>query len=306
MNRSIKVVTIGSLVAGVALLVSCTGKLPLGTTSSTAQAIDPALVSGPVSPCESGYAHPNVCCQGGPNEASACVVYPDEPFQSCQSGPGLATFPDPRSCCPLDSPTGHCHQPPSDGGPIGSGGGGVNEAGIGVPGCFDVCSPGFFVAPGSVGTCCNKDVCYASAVAACSAPVCACAAFIDDAGIPHDAGCTCPPTPACPTEPPKPACDNCPPTWQPPLGEPGLCCKEDEPTGIIRCFSQAVPPSPPPQTSDGGVIPVADATAEDLCTTASDCHGPLPLVAIICSDGATAGLGWTCVSGICKTAPSCN
>jgi len=225
------VVALGALGAGALLLVACTGKtLSLGNGTGTAQSqlVSASDVSGTVTPCDTGSAHPNVCCAAGPNQASSCVVYPQAPFTQCESG--TMTYPDPRSCCPLDG-NGNCASPPPppplDAG-SGSGGG---------SGCDYICPPGWYVpADPSSNECCqtNSDgssqCTGGSAGGSGSSCTCACD---PDSGV-------CPPC-SCP-EQPAPACPSCPPGWQTPQGgDPALCCTSDS-NGDIECFSQAGPP----------------------------------------------------------------
>jgi hypothetical protein len=322
--------------AAAASLGACGGNVtPSG--GATGQSVSESILSRPVFACGAGLAHPNVCCSATPGEASACLAYPDAPFQPCNDG--QQTFPDPRSCCPLDG-TGACSPPAADAGP-GSGGGGSG----GGYACTYPCPPNF--AP-SGGACCpvatqgatSNGACIAYAVApACPpTPACDCPAESADGGV---ATCECDIAAPC-TTPPAPQCEPCPDGWQVPEGEPGLCCQENA-SGIIACFSQAIPPLPPgeidagpidpgpPDTGvgcacaepacapgetcplpvcdcdAGGPLPTVDAApvvmdARPGCLSASDCTGALPALAEQCSDGGYAAAHWECVNGGCETA----
>jgi hypothetical protein len=246
--RTRTIASFGTLFAGALVLVACGGKnLDLGTNTTQSQQVAPSEVSGTVPPCAAGAAHPNVCCTAGPNQASSCVTYPGAPFTQCDSS--TTTYPDPRSCCPLDG-SGGCAAPPPSGGSSGSG------SSSGGSTCSYACPPGMYSPAGSSGdTCCVTDpsgatACSGSGVANGSGPncsgTCSCPACEPDSGACPP--CDCPPTP-CPT--PTPTCGVCPPGWQTPQGQPDLCCAAD-PSGAIECFSQALPPGQGPGETDGG------------------------------------------------------
>jgi hypothetical protein len=239
------IASLGTLCAGTLVLAACAGKtLSLGTNSTQSQEVAPSQVSGAVPPCGQGSAHPNVCCTAGPNQAGSCVVYPESPFTQCDSS--ATTYPDPRSCCPLDG-SGTCSTPPSSGGGS-SGGGGGSSGGS----CAYSCPPGWYTPAGAAdGTCCQTDGQGNTACAGggggpgggvCTGP-CACP-DCDSGNCPP---CDCPPT-ACQT---PPSCGACPPGWQTPQGQPDLCCMTD-PSGDIECFSQAGPGGGISETADAG------------------------------------------------------
>jgi hypothetical protein len=266
-SRGIRVAaSFGTLCAGALVLAACTGKvLSLGTNSTQAQEVAPSAVSGTVPACPAGAAHPNVCCTAGPNQAGSCVVYPGAPFTQCDTG--TTTYPDPRSCCPLDG-SGNCASPPpsSSGG---SGGSGSSSGGSAGGGCAYACPPGWYAPANASGNeCCQTDssgstLCGASGGGAPGSSgssggssgsgsggtcgVCACPACPDDGGACPP--CDCQPSAGCPT-----SCGSCPPGWQAPQGAPDLCCMTDS-SGGIECFSQAVPPGQPPIATDAGPGP---------------------------------------------------
>jgi hypothetical protein len=277
-----KVIRFGNLIALAALgatgplvLVACGGgSAPLGSqTQSQREAVAISDVSGTVTACPVGYAHPNVCCDVGPSQTASCGIYPDAPFTPCTTGSTL--YPDPRSCCPLDPTTGGCITPPPAPPPVGT--------------CVYPCPPGQYEPAGQSGTCCGTDAngnsyCSGSGsnITCAVSSTCSCAACPADEGAscpPCDCpppppacpqpdptcgvGCACPACPAgetcapcdCPPPPPNcgqpPTCGTCPPGWQTPEGEAYLCC-QSEPSGVIACFSQAYPPPPSPTPAQTG------------------------------------------------------
>ena len=221
-----------ALAASALLLVACTGKtlsLGNGTGSQQSQEVAPSAVSGSVSACSSGSAHPNACCSAGPNQASSCVTYPQAPFTQCESG--TTTYPDPRTCCPLDG-SGSCEATPPTALDAGSSSSGSGGSGASGGGCSYACPPGWYAPDGNTDDgCCTTDSnggseCMGSGGSSGSSCVCAC----DDSGV-------CPPC-NCPEEPAT-TCAACPPGWQTPQGgDPTLCCTTDG-SGVIECFSQA-------------------------------------------------------------------
>jgi hypothetical protein len=252
--------TMGAAVGMSALLLgACTGKVtPTSSTPPALEAVTLSEISGPVVSCGGAYAHPNVCCEAHAGQASSCGVYPGAPFDAC--GSGYTTYPDPRSCCPLDA-SGDCVPPPTSTPPP-------------APSCTYACPPGQYEPADSPGTCCSSDgkatVCSVSSGSGPTPfpPVCSCPACLEgEACPPCDCGPTNPPPvcecPVCegdgpcacecgPTPPPAPTCGACPPGWQVPQGEPQLCC--DDSAGTIQCFSQGVPPSSTPVLVPGGPV----------------------------------------------------
>jgi hypothetical protein len=253
-------VTVGTLGGGALLLVACSGKVIPGQ-DGTLQAVALSEIDKPVVSCGGGYAHPNVCCEAGAGKESSCGVYPGAPFEACASG--HSTYPDPRSCCPLDG-SGDCIAPPPSPSPPPP-----------VTGCSYACAAGGYPLAAFPGTCCIDEgttmVCTASTTVGCTTPICACSTTCVEGG-PCPPPCDCPPEPSCappppppvcscpaclegescppcdcgptPSPTPAPACNACPDGWQVPDGEPLLCCNES--SGVIECFSQGVPPVPTP------------------------------------------------------------
>lgn len=77
-----------------AFSVGCGGKeLALGRDPAATERVDLALVSGFVGACGAAFAHPNVCCQGGPDLPSSCETYPGQPFRSCDADAGYDNLP---------------------------------------------------------------------------------------------------------------------------------------------------------------------------------------------------------------------
>lgn len=180
-----------------------------------------AVVSGPrsVVACASGYAHPNVCCQAGPTEATVCTEVPSDPFSACD--PHLAlTFPDPRNCCPLDG-EGSCLDVATDAAtpttPVSC----ESSCVVGqfppppswpIQNCADDSSPGCSL-------CCNSAGCAAIGV-------CSCTASSPEGSTPTVCGCES-----------TPSCGTCPGGWQTRSGIPELCCRT---TAANQCFSQSI------------------------------------------------------------------
>ena len=253
--------------ASALVLLACTGKvLFLGSNGTQSQAVSPTAVSGTVTPCTDGSAHPNVCCQAGPGKAPACEVYPNAPFTACATG--ATTFPDPRTCCPLDGSGACVEPPPPDAGAppdsgVGSGDAGTGGSDGGV--CRSPCPVGWYPPAGATGgECCQTDpsggtVCGAPASTSPSCGTgCACPGCT--AGTPCPP-CVCP-TPTCP--PPVTECGTCPPGWTTPATDPGLCCSTSS-AGATECFSQAVPPGPPQPAVDAGPITSSDGGTGSAC-----------------------------------------
>jgi hypothetical protein len=203
------------------------------------------VLRGPIPACSAGAEHPNVCCASGPNQATVCTEDVASPFTPCAYG--SLTFPDPRSCCPLDSSrpcappsppdvietTGNCSFPCGPGGFLAGVG---NDAGLG-----DSCSG---VDAGSCFYCCSG----AGTSVSCVPNV-----------------WSCPPTPpGGPAEPCGPECPVCPAGWAMPSGFPDLCCTADG-GGPPQCFSQAAGIASP---STGG--PCSFASGQCECGTRGD------------------------------------
>ncbi len=275
--------TLGALGASATLVLACSGKVSNGKVSTTSQPVSIGAISGTPGECPSGSAHPNACCDAPAGQAASCVTYPNAPFTQCASG--ATTYPDPRTCCPLDG-NGDCAAPPpppADDGGSGSGGsctypcpvgwyvatgpvpvtngGGTSGGGSSGAGSSSSSSSGGDSnggAPGDGVTCCQTNPdgsgeCMGSGGSGGGGCTCACPSCDPDAGeCPPCPPCDCPP----PTPTPTPSCGQCPPGWQVPQGDPLLCC-ETNPDGTISCFSQGVPPPPPGEPSDAGPAPTS-------------------------------------------------
>ncbi len=98
-------VTVGCGCDGGIVLVGCgvasrpfTGISPCSSgTGGTPNAATPVsvtqLMGKEVLPCTDGYAHPNICCQGAPYQATTCAADLAHPFDDC--GPGSSPIPIP-------------------------------------------------------------------------------------------------------------------------------------------------------------------------------------------------------------------
>ncbi len=123
----------------IALLAACGGKgVTIGSNAGELRAVDPAAVTGTVPACAPLQAHPNVCCKGGPNEASECVAFVNSPFHKCDDGWTL--YPDPASCCDLSDPAKCVVPPPGPPPPTG---------------CGYACAPGWWPVVNDPGECCH-------------------------------------------------------------------------------------------------------------------------------------------------------
>jgi hypothetical protein len=251
--------TAAAFCASAALLAACSGKVVSPGPVATLEPLALSELNKPVVACGGGYAHSNVCCEGGPGKASSCGVYPGAPFQAC--GSGYATYPNPESCCPIDG-SGDCIAPPPSPPPP-------------TPGCSYACPPGQYQPDGDPTSCCFQqgDVIVCSGGSGVSGgsggttcpppPVCSCPVCLEGetcSCVCEETTCSSPPPPVCecpecadgpcppcdcgPSPPPAPTCPVCPPGWQVPQGEPLLCCNASG--GAIECFSQGVPPPPTP------------------------------------------------------------
>lgn len=243
---------------------ACVGReVSLGNNSSSMALVDPGQVSGTVTACAAGEAHPNVCCDAQPGQGAKCGVYPSDPFHPCDTG--WKTYPDPRSCCSLED-SSKCDAPPP------------NPPSPPTGTCAYACPPGWY--PITDG-CCHDNgdgsgECYGWASAGDGGAADGGVVEVDagpapDAGtIPDDAGFPdATPVPvgcapgyqdvdgSCvlPAPMPGPACDyTCPAGWQPATNAPDVCCREIAPD-TFECFSQATGPLPPEGGVDGGPAP---------------------------------------------------
>jgi hypothetical protein len=190
-------------------------------------AVVPLPAAGTVLVCNSGYAHPSVCCEPSLYQSPQCVENSEAPFRPC--GRWL-TFPDPQTCCSLENGT-QCMAPAP-----------VNANGSAVE-CELPCGPGGFLpddpeedadggwvncadnASGGCVACCSGMVSQAGSNPTRASTV-ACSAIISSQGGPAICGGG-----ACPTG------------WKVPSGgQFDVCCN----TGAGECFSRATSIAPPP------------------------------------------------------------
>jgi hypothetical protein len=134
-------------VAGIVpIVVACNGHIGLGntdslqpvsTTSAVAEINGTGGKNGAIA-CAAGWAHPNVCCSAGPDVASACGAWEENPFRACASG--STTYPNLLSCCELSDPTKCVDTSPS----------GVSLPPTPPPayGCGFACPPGWWAESG--------------------------------------------------------------------------------------------------------------------------------------------------------------
>jgi hypothetical protein len=330
-----------SVVYGVPLYLlliatACVGReVSVGANSSALSLVDPNQISAAPTACNSGAAHPNVCCQAASGQAAKCGTYPDEPFHPCDSGWTL--YPDPRSCCSLDDPTS-CAAPPSSPPPVSGA-------------CTYACPPGWYPI---VDGCCRDNgdgsgECYGWASAGADAGEVDAEppdAGLVDAGVfdagpapdtgpggPFDGGVVgvdsgpFPPTScapgtydvdgSCVSVPPTPitCTTTCPSGWTPAENAPDVCCREISPNAF-ECFSQATGPSPGGGTVgiDAGPAPdsgIEFADAGAACSVAPPtppygCKCPSGTVCVTRpQSGGTAFLGCIPVASECGGTPSC-
>ena len=243
--------------AGLALVAEgCEGRVvPLGTNSVQLAEVSTTSVSPQPTQCLAGSAHPNVCCLGGADVSASCGTYPDDPFHACD--PDRTTYPDPRSCCDLN--THECGPPPQVPPPP--------PAGQCVYGC-------------PIGWYATHPI-TATSGACCSDPVSAPGGTGPTGGGCFGWGFTTPSPPLGGTTPTDAGasgfCDyTCPDGWQPLTpGQPDICCRS---TGLdggleLECFNQGTPPasggngttsSSPggPPGGGSGPTPAFDASAD--------------------------------------------
>jgi hypothetical protein len=136
--------TAAFLFALVPVSVACNGRVSLGNTGDTLQAVSggTASVAQAPSSCPAGWAHPNICCNATAGKDPSCGAWEENPFRACESG--MATYPDPLSCCSLSDPKTCSDNPPSSG-PV--------PPPPPVWGCGYVCPPGWYSS--GPGACCE-------------------------------------------------------------------------------------------------------------------------------------------------------
>lgn len=211
------------------LVLSCAGALGCGNRTESAdggsadgatQTVEVSTLKGSVSPCGAGFAHPNVCCASGPRQGTLCTENKAAPFLPC--GRTSLTFPDPATCCPLDS-DGACVRSAADAG-----------VGSGLASCYFPCGPGAYSViedPGSVGP---ASACTDVGETNLPCDYCCWGAGLNTSCSSNQ--CFCSPSGPCRC---GPQCSACPPGWRAASGVPDLCCRTAAATGTLECFSQA-------------------------------------------------------------------
>jgi len=315
LGRAYGAIVFGSTVLSMAALAACSGQaFSVGTNGSTWEAISTSA-AGTVGPaCDTGSAHPSVCCD---DAGANCVVYTTPSLQACPKEFPV-TRPDGRFCCPLDGSSA-CSA--SSGSPAASGAG---------TSCMYACLPGYTLSQTlsdpSTNQCCNAGGdCYTVANPDCSEPTCNCPAQTTGSAN----SCTCSPPPACPL--PALSCDVCPSGWQVPSGgDLAICCRNDPAMpSVTDCFTQAIP-LPPPGDAGTGPVPCvdngqshADSTTwkcSDGCNTCSCHNGQVASTLLACAADAGSpppakdagpspcvdngvshanGTSWTCSNNAC-------
>lgn len=134
-RRALKALILSAF-ASLPVIAACGGKVvSIGNNQSDLAKVDPTTFSSNITTCPAGFAHPNICCEGGMNTPSTCGAYLDAPFRPCDSG--WSTYPNAAECCSLDDPS-KCVAPTGSG--IGNIGGGNNGGGS----CNWACPPGWW------------------------------------------------------------------------------------------------------------------------------------------------------------------
>lgn len=142
-RRALKALVLSAF-ACMPVIAACGGKtVSIGNNQADLAKVDPTKFSANITTCPSGFAHPNICCEGGTNTPSTCGAYLDAPFRPCDSG--WSTYPNADECCSLDNPS-NCVAPSGSG--IGNiGGGGPGGGGS----CNWACPPGWWPEPATKG-----------------------------------------------------------------------------------------------------------------------------------------------------------
>lgn len=209
-----------------AMVLSLASESCSSSSGSKGTVVPLAALSSSVPVCGSGYAHPNVCCQSGSDQAVACTELPESPFSPCD--PDLAlTYPDPRTCCPL-SGEGSCVDVDADAGAA------VTDPTTSAS-CASPCTVGTVPpsGPDSLPSCGNNPM--GGDCECCGpGPGGLCVEYnIFSCGFALGGG----PPPTCGGSA-VPKCGPCPSGWQTPPGMPDLCCRTGE-AGATHCFSQS-------------------------------------------------------------------
>ncbi|MEO6574388.1 MAG: hypothetical protein ABIP89_11145 [Polyangiaceae bacterium] len=136
-RRALKALVLSAFVVS-PILVACGGKtVSIGNNQADLVKVDPTTFSAAITSCPTGFAHPNICCDGGKDTPSICGAYFDAPFRPCDAG--WSTYPNANECCSLDDPS-KCVAPTSSGG----GGGGIGGGNGGGTSCNWACPPGWW------------------------------------------------------------------------------------------------------------------------------------------------------------------
>ena len=134
-RRALKALILSAF-ASLPVIAACGGKVvSIGNNQADLVKVDPTTFSANITSCPAGFAHPNICCEGGKDTPSTCGAYFNAPFRPCDSG--WQTYPNAAECCSLDDPS-KCVAPTGSGiGNLGgpSGGGGS---------CNWACPPGWW------------------------------------------------------------------------------------------------------------------------------------------------------------------
>ncbi len=182
------------------------GALGGGAISAAISVSASILYDTQVPPCFAGYEHPNICCQGGPDQATICAEDLTHPFGLCEKG--QFAYPDVSACCSLDNKAA-CLQPSSVEPTADAG----QQAA-----CTNPCYPGTYPLPESVSSANDSFCCIGSGQAV---------SCMSKAGHCESTGCS-------------PICGApCPAGWAAPAGgQVDLCCQTDS-SGQSVCFSQS-------------------------------------------------------------------
>jgi hypothetical protein len=230
-------VALGGIASGCRSDPTPGGTLAESDAAAAIVSVEVSAIAGPVRACPAGQAHPLVCCVGSPGVLPTCYETAAAPFGECPAG--AYAFPDGRTCCPLDGPSGGqsggstaCASTPADD-PSGA----TDAGAAAAPACNLPCPPGAYS---------NTTIGFEATTPACtpadvSLPGAECLFCCFDNGTPGGASCmsnTC----DCPGNYPCqciPSCPTCPAGWQPPAaGQFDLCCQTSA-GGTTRCFSQS-------------------------------------------------------------------
>ena len=132
-RRALKALIISAF-ACMPVVAACGGKVvSIGNNQADLAKVDPTTFTANVTSCPAGFAHPNICCEGGMDTPSTCGAYLNAPFRPCDSG--WQTYPNAAECCSLDDPA-KCVAPTRSG--TGNFGGGYGGS------CNWACPPGWW------------------------------------------------------------------------------------------------------------------------------------------------------------------